>query len=156
MNLVKTVEEIFIKVMETFEDLLRLAVYGLAICAILYAIAVFGGQVYIWLKHGEWISLPAKGLFAGRYVQETIVPGQATDAELDAFLKRASLRDKFWTYIPHRNPREGDWFLEPTSWVGLQRLITRILEFMSVPVFCILVAWGLFGLGGRFSDNIKE
>jgi len=70
---------------------------------ILAGIGLFGFQVFMYLKYGEWIELPLTTL--------------------------ASLGpEKF-----------ASWLIDPTSWLGLHKIISKALESIPLSLFAIVV-----------------
>lgn len=95
-------------------------------------------QVILWLKSGEWVSLPLLYLFVDPW---PLLAEKLSDEALVA-IQRARrilcdpliiLRMGFHTYFS----RVSAWLMDPHDWVGIQKIIRQILETIPLSLFLV-------------------
>lgn len=102
---------------------------------------VIVAQVILWLKSGQWVSLPLLYLF----VDPWPLLAEKFSAEAAAAIQRATgefsdplfiLRLELHTYFNGLSL----WLMEPKEWIGVQKIVRGILQLIPVSLF-------LLGLG---------
>ena len=124
--------------------LVRIWMYGSMSFICLGVILVFVGgyvvvaQVILWLKSGQWVSLPLLYLFvdpwpllAEKFSAEAAVAIQRARGQFSdpLFILRMGLHTYF-NGLP-------SWLMEPKEWVGVQKIVRGILEVIPVSLFFI-------------------
>lgn len=111
---------------------------------------LFLGQVVFWLQYGTWVPVPAVALL----VDEPLAVGQrARDSSSGAASSPNSIEQRnslgvFRSYIPILSGRGlQSWLTDPkTSWIGLHRVATWRLGFVSLALLT-MVAGSLLTMG---------
>lgn len=102
---------------------------------------VIVAQVILWLKSGQWISLPLLYLFvdpwpllAEKFSAEAVAAIQSVTGQFSDPL--VILRMGLHTYLNGL----PSWLMEPKEWVGVQKIVRIVLE--SIPLSLFLVGLG--------------
>jgi hypothetical protein len=136
--------------------LARIWMYGsisficLGVILVLVGGYVIVAQVILWLKSGQWVSLPLLYLFINPWplltdkfsADAAVAIQRATGSFSDPlFILRMGLHTYF-NGLP-------SWLLEPKEWVGVQKIVRGILELVPVSLFFL-------GLGAAVWIPAKE
>ncbi len=128
---------------------------GMSVICLGVIVAFIGGcvivaQVILWLKSGQWVSLPLLYLFvdpwpllAEKFSAEAAVAIQrATGGFSDPlFILRMGLHTYF-NGLP-------SWLMEPKQWIGMQKIVKGIFEVIPMSLF-------LLGLGAAVGIPAKK
>jgi len=102
------------------KELFSFVSWVIGVSAVIYAIGLFGWQIFYWLKHGVWISCDLLTLLTDHTSDNvgprTIVP-----------------------YFGNALPQIAIWLRHPVEWLGLHKIVTGILEIFPYSVLVILI-----------------
>ena len=91
-------------------------VSGLGVLVVLAGFLIVGWQIFVYLKHGEWVELP--------------------------LLVLAALGPEKFAF----------WLANPSSWLGLHKLIYGLLKFFPVSLFAVLVGAAMTAYGAKKTE----
>ncbi|MDH5534308.1 MAG: hypothetical protein OEZ08_01890 [Betaproteobacteria bacterium] len=143
-----------------------LEAFFVRMCAILGALLLAAGlalllyQAYLYVNLGIWGQMPASSLFIESRIPIGPVqvlkdgeqaPGQG---QLAATVRERIVHEKLYSVVP-------DWFRSKTSWVadpnylyGLHASVIRLLDFLSLSVFLLLLGTIFVAVGLSESKSV--
>ncbi len=106
----------------------------------IYGSLLFCNQVYLLLREGIWVSLPAKYLFVQPIVEKEIRGATLSHHAPEVTRHRELIRGILNRVVPILQS-ENSWVARPSSWFGVHRVILFLLDTLSIPVVCILITY---------------
>ena len=116
---------------------------GIGVTVVLVGSYVIVAQVILWLKSGEWVSLPLYYLFVDPRPLLEQLPPQAwlvilTSQYSDPLFVLQMGVDTYLNGL-------SAWLLDPKEWVGLHKIVKGILEIIPISLFLIWLGGMVWG-----------
>ncbi len=108
----------------------------------IYGSLLFCNQVYVWLSEDVWVPLPARYLFVQlRKEDENRGTILHNDAEGQKLSGKTRLNQKLLNRVIPIFRSDDSWIANPTSWLGVHRILSFLLDIFSIPILCILTTY---------------
>lgn len=108
-------------------------------------------QMYLYAELGVWGKLPASSLFiepTPSAIRLSDIPTEA-QGKLPASYREYIVNQRLNSVVPDWFRSKPSWLADPDRFYGIHNLVSWFLDFLSIPVFLLLIGITLIALSLR-------